>query len=106
MRGQLEWISLRKNSETGLEYYVTDEGGVQQGLVVVSFDEKATKPKDVFYMPIKYCWEDIIEGLLLVETTQTATDFKRVGHFRTRDSETTTALLEMGKGIKRTFSIV
>lgn len=108
--GQLEWISLRRNSDTGItkrqEYNATGKDGVQQGLVWVSFDEKENTPKDVFFMAVTYCWENIIEGLLLVPTMHKPMEFKRVGHFRTCSSETTTCLLEMGKGMKTTLSIV
>ncbi|KAI4189440.1 MAG: hypothetical protein L6R41_001458 [Letrouitia leprolyta] len=85
VRGQLEWVHLRKAHQSKETYSIYGVDDDQMGLVRVRFDEPSWRHNDVHCMPVRVCWGDTLEGLLLESTGQAHLEFRRVGHFQSID---------------------
>lgn len=86
IRGQLKRISLQKISNTRAGFNIFDEDNNGMGGLRVNFDTEANRPILVYCMPVRICYGDTMEGLLLLPTGKKQMEFNRVAHFKSDDA--------------------
>ncbi|MCJ1458276.1 hypothetical protein MMC28_008647 [Mycoblastus sanguinarius] len=106
IRGQLKRTNFQKKASKRSDFYIYDEGNNRMGLMTVNFDEAAIKPTQAFCMPVRFCWDDTLEGLILLPTGEKYMEFKRLGHFKSDDFETHEKLARGRNEDKVNFTIV
>ena len=85
--GYLISTRLRKKPDTRAEYYAVDPSGVQAGCVRLAFDTTDDFATEAFCMPVRFSWKGHLEGLLLQLSGNEDMMFRRVGHFKTDDTQ-------------------
>ena len=104
--GHLINLGFQRNPETRAEFYLCDEQHSRLGLATISFDEVGVRSTQGMCMPVRICWGERLEGLILMPSRRNPTEFNRVGHFTSDDAVVHQKLIKERKVAKTVFTIV
>ena len=87
VRGQLKLIYLKATSDARNGFDVTDEVGAWIGRMRVNFDTESDKETQVYCMPVRTIPGDMLEGLLLLPSGRSDTEFTRIAYFGSKETD-------------------
>ena len=87
VRAQLKLIYLEATSDARKGFDVTDEVGARIGRMRVVFDTDSDKETQVYCMPVRMIHGDVLQGLLLLLSKKSHTEFTRVAYFSSEETD-------------------